>query len=328
MKNKKQISIIGAGNMGTTLANVIAGNGYIVKMWDINPKVIQQINKSHENKIYLPGVKLLSAISATEDIMEAVGFSDVLILTIPSQYLRSTLKLIPSSALDHEIIVNCAKGIELKTMKFMTEVIHDALGKGSHGIVADLSGPSIANELAQKKLTAVTIAAKNKKILNRLKKIFNNNYFRIQTSQDVLGVELGGVIKNIYSIGIGMCDVISGSMNTRALLLTRALEEMCLLGCQLGTKKQTFYGLSGIGDLIATCLSEHSRNRRLGQLIAKGKTITQAQKIIKQVTEGYYAAKAIHILAKKHKVKLLLAENIYQILYHKKDPQKVLLRGL
>ncbi|MBU0727359.1 glycerol-3-phosphate dehydrogenase, partial [Patescibacteria group bacterium] len=146
----------------------------------------------------------------------------------------------------------------------------------------------------------------------------------IQTSTDVLGVEIGSVMKNIYSIGIGMTDELSNSMNTRALLLTQALEEMSELGIKMGAKKQTFYGLSGIGDLIATCLSDYSRNRRLGQQIAKGKSVTQAQKVIKQVTEGYYAAEAVQKISKKHKVKLPLTDTIYQILYKRKKPTEII----
>lgn len=325
---KKRISIIGAGNMGTAMALVLADNGYNVKCWDINEKVVNSINKNHENKIYLPGVKLPKSIVATNNIKKAVYFSNVLILSIPSQYLRSTLRMIPKEDLDYEILVNCAKGIDLKTGQFMSQIVEEELGPQAHEVIADLSGPSIANELSKKHLTAVIVASKNEQVLGYLQKIFNNDYFKVQTSTDVVGTELGGVMKNIYSIAVGMADTLLNSMNTRALLLTQALAEMTALGLKMGATKEVFYSLSGIGDLIATCLSQESRNHRLGELLAKGKSVEEAQKKIKQVAEGYFATKAIIKLAKKHKVKLPLAENMYQILYNKKDPKKYLLRGL
>lgn len=325
---KKRISIIGAGNMGTAMALVLADNGYHVKCWDINEKVVNSINKHHENKIYLPGVRLPKSIEATSDIKKAVYFSNVLIFSIPSQFLRPTLRMIPKEDLKYEILVNCAKGIDLKTGQFMSEIVSEELGGESHKVIATLSGPSIASELTKKHPTAVMVASKNKQVLGFLQKIFNNDYFKVQPSTDVIGTELGGVMKNIYSIAIGISDVLLDSMNTRALLLTQALSEMTALGLKLGATKEVFYSLSGIGDLIATCLSEDSRNHRFGKILAKGKSVEDAQKKIKQVVEGYYATKAITKLAKKHGVKLPLAENMYQILYNKKDPKKYLLRGL
>jgi len=320
----KRITIIGAGNMGTALALVLSDNGYNVKLWDMNSKVVNFINKSHENKIYLPKVRLPNKISATSNIDEAACFSNILILAIPSQFLRSTLRMIPNDDLKYEIIVNCAKGIDLKTGQFMSDIVKEELGKKSHGIFADLSGPSLAAELVQRQLTGVIVASKNELVLGYLRNIFENDYLKIQTSTDVLGVEIGSVMKNIYSIGIGMTDELSNSMNTRALLLTQALEEMSELGIKMGAKKETFYGLSGIGDLIATCLSDYSRNRRLGQQIAKGKSVAQAQKVIKQVTEGYYAAEAVQKISKKYKVKLPLTDTIYQVLYKRKKPTEII----
>jgi glycerol-3-phosphate dehydrogenase (NAD(P)+) len=324
---QKRIAIIGAGNMGTAMSLVLADNGYQVKLWDINKKVVNQINKKRVNKTYLPNVHLPESISASNDIAEVTGFSNVLILAIPSQFLRSTLKKIPKKNLEYEIIVNCAKGIDLKTDQFMSEIVEEELGPKSHGIIADLSGPSIANELSKKHLTAVIVASKNEKVLNFLQKIFNNDYFKVRTSTDVIGTELGGVMKNIYSIAIGMSDVLVDSMNTRALLLTEALSEMAVLGTKLGASKESFYSLSGIGDLIATCLSHESRNYRFGRLLAEGKSVEKAMKKIHQVVEGYHATKAISSLAKKHKVKLPLAENMYKVLYNEKPAKEYLLRG-
>jgi glycerol-3-phosphate dehydrogenase (NAD(P)+) len=313
--------------MGTAMALVLAGNGYHVKCWDFNEKVVKGINESHENKLYLPGVKLPARIKASTDIDKVACFSNILIFSVPSQHLRSTLKMIPKESLEYEIIVNCAKGIDLKTGQFMSEIIEEELGSDSHGVIAELSGPSIANELSKKHFTAVIIASKNEKLLTFLQKTLNTDYFKVRPSDDVIGTELGGVMKNIYSIAIGISDTLWNSMNTRALLLTEALTEMAMMGEKLGASKKSFYGLSGIGDLIATCLSHESRNYRFGHHLAKGKSIEDAQKAVKQVVEGYFATQAVTKLAKKYKLKLPLCENMYNILYRGKDPEKTLLKG-
>lgn len=325
---KKRISVIGTGNMGTAMALVLADNGYHVKCWDISQKVVDEINKKHSNTTYLPGVKLPKSVMATTDLREAVYFANVLIFSVPSQFLRTTLRLVPKADLDYEIIVNCAKGIDLKTGQFMSQIIEQELGPHSHKVIATLSGPSIANELSKKQLTAVMIASKNDRVLTFLQQILNNDYFRVQTSSDVIGTELGGVMKNIYSIAVGISDALSHSMNTRALLLTQGLSEMAALGLKLGATKEVFYSLAGIGDLMATCLSQESRNYRFGQMLGKGKSVQEAQKKIEQVVEGYFSAKAINVLANQYGIQLPLADNIYQILYHKKSPKEYLLRGL
>ena len=325
---KQRVSIIGAGNMGTAMALVLADNGYQVKCWDFNEKVVKDINEHHENKIYLPGFTLPKSIQATTDIKEAVYFANVLIFSVPSQHLRTTLRMIPKEDLDFEIIVNCAKGIDLDTGQFMSQIVEEELAPHAHEVIASLSGPSIANEMSRKNMTAVIISSKNEQVLSFLKKILENDYFRVRTSTDVIGTELGGVMKNIYSIAIGLSDTLFGSTNTRALLLTEGLSEMAAMGKELGTTKSVFYGLSGIGDLIATCLSEESRNYRFGSYLAKGKSVEEAMKAVKQVVEGYYATKAISEIAKEHKIKLPLCENMYHILYSGKDPKQYLLRGL
>ena len=313
--------------MGTAMALVLASNGYQVKCWDFNEKVVEGVNEHHENKRYLPGVKLPVSITASTDINEVACFSNVLIFSVPSQHLRSTLKMIPKEDLEYEIIVNCAKGIDLETGQFMSEIIEEELGPQSHGIIAELSGPSIANELSKKHFTAVIIASKNEQVLGFLQKILNNDYFKVRPSTDVIGAELGGVMKNIYSMAIGISDTLWNSMNTRALLLTEGLAEMAKMGHELGATKRAFYGLSGIGDLIATCLSHESRNYRFGCFLAKGRTVEEAQCDVSQVVEGYYAVKAISKLAQKHNVKLPLCENMYNILYRGKDPATTLLKG-
>lgn len=324
---KKRVSIIGTGNMGTAMALVLADNGYHVKCWDFNEKVVEGINKDHENKLYLPDVKLPRSITATSDIDKAACYSNVLIFSVPSQHLRNTIRSIPKESLEYEIIVNCAKGIDLKTGQFMSEIIEEELGPEAHEVIAELSGPSIANELSKKHFTAVIIASKNEKVLSFLEEILNNDYFKVSPSTDVVGTELGGVMKNIYSIAIGISDTLWNSMNTRALLLTEGLAEMATMGKVMGATRSAFYGLSGIGDLIATCLSHESRNYRFGHYLAKGKSVEEAQKEVKQVVEGYFATKAVSRLAKKHKVKLPLCENMYNILYRGQDPKKTLLKG-
>lgn len=325
---KRRISVIGAGNMGTAMALVLADNGYQVKCWDFNEKVVDNINKNHENRLYLPGFKLSGNIDATSDIEKAVYFANVLIFSVPSQFLRSTLRMIPKEDLSYEIIVNCAKGIDLETGQFMSQIVEEELGSNAHDVIASLSGPSIANELSKKHLTAVIVASKNEKVLSYLQKILNNDYFRVRTSTDVIGAELGGVMKNIYSIAVGLSDAMFDSVNTRALLLTEGLAEMAAMGKKLGTTREIFYGLSGIGDLIATCLSSESRNYRFGRLLSQGKTIEEAKSIVGQVVEGYIATMSISKLAEQYEVKLPLCENMYNILYNGQNPRETLLKGL
>ncbi|MBN2306403.1 NAD(P)H-dependent glycerol-3-phosphate dehydrogenase [Candidatus Peregrinibacteria bacterium] len=325
---KQRVSIIGAGNMGTAMALVLAENGYDVKCWDFDEKVVTDINEHHENKIYMPGLCLPKSIGATSDIKKAVYFANVLFFSVPSQHLRTTLRMIPKEDLNYEIIVNCAKGIDLKTGQFMSQIVEEELGSHAHEVIASLSGPSIANEIARKNLTAVMISSKNEQVLTFLKEILENNYFRVRTSTDIIGTELGGVMKNIYSIAIGLSDALFNSTNTRALLLTEGLAEMAILGKQMGTTKSVFYGLSGIGDLLATCLSEESRNYRFGTYLGKGQSVEEALKAVQQVVEGYHATKAISKIAQKYKVKLPLCENMYHILYSGKNPKTTLMKGL
>jgi glycerol-3-phosphate dehydrogenase (NAD(P)+) len=306
LNKKNTITVLGAGNMGMALAKVVAENGHPVLLWDL--------------KKFLPKQKLPLRMKATADLQEALKASNIAVIAIPSPYLRGLLKKIPKRLLKHEILVNCSKGIEPGSLKRMGQVL-EAMTRKSGARIVDFSGPSIANELQKKELTAVTLASHSPQALKKISTLFKNKYFRVKTSSDLIGVELGGIMKNVYSIGIGITDTLRPSANTRSYLLTQALEEMMMLGKVLGAKTETFSGLSGMGDLIATCLSKDSRNRKLGEAIARGKSVAAAQKEIGQVTEGYYAAVALSALARKHRVKLPLLQKIHRILYKKASPK-------
>lgn len=323
LNKKTTLTVLGAGNMGTTLAKVVAENGHDVLLWDIQKSVVDNINRAHKNKKFLPQQKLPVRIHATQNLEEALEASNIIVLAIPSLYLRSVLKKIPKNLLKHEIWVNCSKGIEPGSLKRMGQVLEEMTRKSGAKIV-DFSGPSIANELCKRDLTGVMLASHSPQALKKISALFKNKYFRVKTSSDLIGVELGGIMKNVYCIGIGITETLHKSTNTRSYLLTQALDEMMTLGKALGAKAETFSGLAGMGDLIATCLSADSRNRKLGEAIARGKSVAAAQKEIGQVTEGYYAAAALSTLARKHRVKLPLLQRVYKILYKKASPKTLL----
>lgn len=327
--NTKRVAVIGAGNMGTTLANLLANNGHEIRIWDVNQHVLAEIDEKHTNSLFLPGTILSRNITPFVEIQACIHHADLILIVVPSKYVRATVRLFAKFLTERQIIVNCAKGIEEKTHKFMSAVIEDEIDKGFHHQIADLSGPSLAKEVAAGMMTRVTIVSKNQYVLPEIKRIFEtgNDFFRVSIQVDTIGVQLGGMMKNIYALAVGICDGVRESHNTKAFILDGSLAEMAKLGVEMGAYRETFYGLSGVGDLIATCFSENSRNRTLGTKLGSGMALQDALTEMTQVTESVPATKIVHELAAKYTIHLPIAEEMYKII-HEGKPARQALRDL
>ena len=314
-----KISVLGDGGWGTTLALLLADQGFQVKLWGAFPKYVEEIRKKRENKKFLPGFKIPRNVFPCADIHEAALESDLIVLAAPSQFMRRVVHQIKKDKIHHKIFVTVAKGIETGSLKVMSQVIHEELGKVS---LCVLSGPTIAREVALKIPAAASIASSNKELASRVRKIFMTDTFSLFESEDVLGVELGGSLKNVIAISAGIVEGLGFGSNTQAALFARGVAEMARLGHAMGARRETFMGLSGLGDLATTCLSRHSRNRSLGEEIGKGKKLRDILKKTEMVVEGVDTCKSAWQLAKKHKVAMPITEAVHQILFHHHDPRE------
>ena len=306
------IGIIGAGSWGTALAMLLYKNGHHVTMWSIMESEIEMLKAEHEHKDKLPGVKLPEDMEFTTDLETAVTDQDVLVLVVPSPYTRDTARNIAPFVHDGQLIINASKGIEENTLMTMSQIIEQELPKAE---VAVLSGPSHAEEVGKGLPTTIVVGAKKKATAEYLQNIFMNEVFRVYISPDVLGIELGAALKNVVALAAGIADGLGYGDNTKAALITRGITEIGRLGVAMGGKLETFYGLTGIGDLIVTCASMHSRNRRAGILIGQGYTMEQAMDEVKMVVEGVYSAKAAIGLARKYGVQLPIIEEVNAVLF-------------
>lgn len=310
-----KIGIIGAGSWGTALSVVLHKNGHEITIWSILESEIDMLKTDHEHKDKLPGVKLPEDMTFTTDIKEAVLHKDVLVLSVPSVYTRSTSKLLKDFVKEGQIIVNVAKGIEDHSLMTLSEVVEQEIPQAT---VAVMSGPSHAEEVGRGIPTTIVVGAKKKTTAEYLQNLFMNDVFRVYTSSDVLGIELGGALKNVVALAAGIADGLGYGDNTKAALITRGITEIARLGTAMGARFETFCGLTGIGDLIVTCASMHSRNRRAGILIGQGKTMEEAMSEVKMVVEGVYSAKAAMGLSLKYDVQLPIIEQVNQVLFEGK----------
>ncbi|HKM22901.1 MAG TPA: NAD(P)H-dependent glycerol-3-phosphate dehydrogenase [Lachnospiraceae bacterium] len=310
-----KVSIIGAGSWGTALALLLHKNGHEVTVWSIVKAEIDMLNQEHEHKDKLPGVKLPQDMKFTNDLKEAVQGRELLVLAVPSPYTRSTSALLKDVVEAGQIIVDVAKGIEEKTLYTLSQIIKEEVPQAN---VAVLSGPSHAEEVGRGVPTTCVIGAKDQKTAEWLQNVFMNEAFRVYTSNDMLGIELGGALKNVVALAAGMADGLGYGDNTKAALITRGIAEIARLGIAMGGKSETFYGLTGIGDLIVTCASMHSRNRRAGILIGQGKSMQEAMDEVKMVVEGVYSTKAAVALAEKYHVEMPIIEQVNAILFEGK----------
>lgn len=313
------ITFLGDGSWGTTLAVHLARKGCKVTLWGAFKKNIDAINRDRENKKFLPGIKFPKKLTATDCLESAVSKADIIVLSTPSQYLESILKKLKHCELKNKIFLSIVKGIENKNLLRMSELIHQHLGNIP---LAVLSGPTIAMEVAQGIPSSAVIASKNIRAAKLLQNIFHSDTFRIYTNTDVIGVELGGSLKNVIAIACGLCDGLGFGTNTKSALLARGLAEMSRLGVIMGARAKTFAGLTGLGDLVTTCFSPRSRNRHVGEMLGKGKNIKTILKNMVMVAEGVETSKAVQKLAKKYHIEIPLSQEIYRIIYKGKKPQK------
>ena len=306
------ISIIGAGSWGTALALLLHKNGHHVTVWSIVEAEIKMLQTEHEHKDKLPGVKLPEDMEFTTDLEAAVTGRDVLVLAVPSPYTRSTSHNMQPYVKEGQLIVNVAKGVEENTLLTLSQIIEEEIPQAE---VAVLSGPSHAEEVGRGIPTTIVVGAKKKATAEYLQNIFMSEVFRVYISPDVLGIELGAALKNVVALAAGIADGLGYGDNTKAALITRGITEIARLGVAMGGRFETFCGLTGIGDLIVTCASVHSRNRRAGMLIGQGYTARQAMDEVKMVVEGVYSAKAAMGLATKYGVQLPIIEQVNSVLF-------------
>ena len=318
MKEKAlKISVIGAGSWGTALGALLAGKGYDVIFCSMTESKYKELCENHENVTALPGVKLPESIKYTMDIGEAVKDSDCIILSVASVFTRETARRMEPFVDDSQIIVSVGKGIEEGTLLMMEGVIEDEIPRAD---VAVLSGPSHAEEVGRGIPTTCVIGAKKKDTALFLQNLFMSDVFRVYINPDMLGISLGGALKNIIALAAGIADGLGYGDNTKAALITRGIAEISRLGVAMGAHPGTFAGLTGIGDLIVTCASMHSRNRRAGILIGRGKSLEEAKKEVSMVVEGVFAAKAAKALADRYGVEMPIVNEVNKVLFDGKDP--------
>lgn len=310
-----EIGMIGAGSWGTALTWLLTNNGHHVTVWSALDAEIEMLKKDREQKSKLPGVILSEDTRFTTDLKAAVEGKDLLVLAVPSPFTRSTAARLKDVVEDGQIIVNVAKGIEENTLMTLSQIIEEEVPQAE---VAVLSGPSHAEEVGKGLPTVIVAGAKHKETAEYIQNIFMNEVFRVYASPDVLGIEVGAALKNVVALAAGIADGLGYGDNTKAALITRGITEIARLGIKMGGHFETFCGLSGIGDLIVTCASMHSRNRRAGILIGKGYTMEEAMDEVKMVVEGVYSAKAAMTLAEKYEVQLPIIEQVNEVLFHGK----------
>ena len=311
--------VLGAGSWGTALSVLLCDNGHQVTMWSIDENEVKMLNEKREHETKLPGVKLPDQLIVTGDLEDTVKGKDFLVLAVPSPFTRSTAAKMSPCVTDGQIIVDVAKGIEESTLMTLSQQIRQEIPQAD---VAVLSGPSHAEEVGRRLPTTSVIGATTRKTAEYLQSMFISKVFRVYTSPDILGIELGGSLKNVIALAAGIADGLGYGDNTKAALITRGIAEIARLGVKMGGKIESFTGLTGIGDLIVTCASVHSRNRKAGYLIGQGRSVQEAMDEVKMVVEGVYSAKAAAKLAEKYQVSMPIVEEVNKVLFEGKAPAR------
>lgn len=319
MEKLAAIAILGDGGWGTTLAIILSKKGYRVNLWGAFPDYVEFLRQKRENVKFLPKVPIPEEISISSDLSEVIKDVVLVVLAIPSHVMRQIVRRMKRFELAETIVLSVAKGIENETLMRMSEVIAEEIHPAK---LAVLSGPSHAEEVVRGLPTTVVASSDDSGVAKDVQEIFMSERFRVYTSPDMIGVELGGALKNIIAIAAGISDGLGFGANTKAALLTRGMVEITRLGVKMGADPVTFKGLSGMGDLITTCISPYSRNRRVGELIAKGKRLEQILEEMEMVAEGLRTTRSVQDLAQLHRVEMPITQEIYSVLYEGKDPKK------
>lgn len=322
---KNHIAVIGAGSWGTTLALLLDGKGCTVSLWEYYEEFARLLKKDGENRRFLPGVKIPKSITITSDIEEALEDATHILFVTPSHTMREVSRLVARAAtFDKKVVViNASKGLEEVTLCRMSEILSQELPLPK-GRIVGLLGPSHAEEVSRKMPTSIVVAGPHIPTLKKIQDIFMTEYFRVYTNRDLIGVELGVSLKNTIAIAAGICDGLGFGDNTKAALLTRGLAETKRLACKLGAREETLSGLAGVGDLIVTCMSKHSRNRYVGEEIGKGKSLTEVLEEMVMVAEGVKTTRAAVMLASRSSVELPIAEQVYKVLFNRKNPRNAI----
>ena len=318
-----QVGLLGGGSWGTTVASLICRNAPVT-LWARNPDTVDEINSQHSNETYLPGAKLPERLAATNDISEAVSNADIIVMGIPSQNFRKVLEEVRKHIRAWVPVISLTKGLELDTGMRMTEIINEVLPGHPVGV---LTGPNLAREIMAGQAAAGVIAMEDEIIVRELQSVFKSGLFRVYTNTDVIGCELGGVLKNIIAIAVGMGDGQGAGDNTRAALITRGLSEVTRLGVAMGGRPETFAGLAGMGDMIATCTSPQSRNRHVGVELGKGRAMQDIIDEMVMVAEGAKSAPAVMALAEQYGVEMPIASDVYRVVSGDSDARRAF-RGL
>ncbi len=312
----EKIAVIGAGSWGTALAMLLAEKGNDVFLWVYEAELAEEINKTRINTRYHPAIILPERIRASSDLGEVVNKAKYVINVVPTQYTRDVFSRVSRYIEPDALIISASKGIEKGSLKTVTEIIKEVTGLEASA----LSGPSFASEVIQKCPTAVTIATRENKTAEILQRLFNTEYFRVYTNTDVLGVELGGALKNVMAIAAGISDGLGLGSSARAALITRGLAEMTRLGVAMGAKENTFWGLSGLGDLVLTCTDTLSRNHTVGFRLGKGEKLSDILSKMIMVAEGIATSESAHELSRRYSVEMPIVEQVYNVIYEDKDP--------
>jgi glycerol-3-phosphate dehydrogenase (NAD(P)+) len=320
------IAVLGGGSWGVAVANLLNMNGNNISIWEFNPDDYESLVENRQNNVKLPGIIIPDRIEIYNDLVEAVEGRSIVCLAVPSHTVAAVSRQLDAAGLGKNVtFVNLAKGIDNDTLQRMSEVITDNIRQADSSNVATLSGPSHAEEVAQGMATSVVIGCRNEERGGYLRGIFSNHFFRAYSSPDIIGVETGGAFKNIIAIASGILDGLGGGDNSRGALFTRGLAEISRLGVAMGAKPLTFAGLSGLGDLVTTCISRHSRNRSFGEKIGKGLSFEGAMGEMTMVVEGVRATRAAYKLMSEYRIEMPITVQIYEILFNSKDPQSALL---
>lgn len=316
---KYRVAVLGSGSWGTALAQVLAENGHDVRIWGHRDEQADEINQQHTNHRYLPNLKLAEAIHAFTDMEQAVADVDAVLFVIPTKAIRSVAQELANKLTTRPVIIHASKGLEQHTHKRISEILLEELSVEKRQAVTVLSGPSHAEEVANHDITTITVASMDQKAAKFVQGLFMNHYFRIYTNPDVIGVEMGAALKNIIAIGAGAIHGLGFGDNAKAAIMTRGLAEISRLGVAMGANPLTFIGLSGVGDLIVTCTSIHSRNWRAGNLLGQGKNLASVLEDMGMVVEGVNTTQAANELSQIMGVEMPITQTIYEVLYEHKD---------